>query len=573
MTVKEMQIRCVCVCVSYLICSILIRSGPMCAFCFRNTTTLEARYLVEKIAIAILGLPFKEAAAAWRKVLEAHYQGHFMQEANGETSAGCGSLMSYAPLHVSQALYALNDLALAPSEPPLRLGDMLSSEGTSASSSSFAYASDKSHMQKDYEVLLDALAGDYMLVWDVLTFMFGLDDIPMISPQQRILYQEGMRADRNATWVAGNAKLAMKVLKYLKQPVGKEIVEKSDHEEWAAGCRQLLLGTTPESDAHSYPRLSHCKFGEYQNGHIDCGYVFHRTYSTSGLSMTFNAYDFWDLYKVTENARTFYTEIREKIARPRRYENSSYVPLNSENYGPASGVEFFVQLPLFAVPTVENRMHIAIHDPGEIPDLARQPIEIIPGRVYSIFITPRQIVADEGLRSLPVESRKCLFPDEGSHLRLFRNYTKQGCMFECLLHQAHEACNCTPWDYPHIREHSSLCDEKGTRCFSQRFLDPTALNDCPCPSACILTEYTHDYHFEDLLPNEVVCNEVLQRRHSAVHLLQDMRSRQERWDEVCEKKVRTVALVKIYLGSDTFQRITRHKRVTFSGQLSSIGNF
>ena len=45
-------------------------------------------------------------------------------------------------------------------------------------------------------------------------------------------------------------------------------------------------------------------------------------------------------------------------------------------------------------------------------------------------------------------SRKCSFPHETQGLELLSNYTKEGCVYECMIKKAREACRCTPWDFP-----------------------------------------------------------------------------------------------------------------------------
>ena len=77
------------------------------------------------------------------------------------------------------------------------------------------------------------------------------------------------------------------------------------------------------------------------------------------------------------------------------------------------------------------------------------------------------------LRNIDVKNRECLFPDEQEqrfHLyifiviwvcqfdqpfsvidakwKLFKNYSKDACLFECALAEANTVMGCTPWQYP-----------------------------------------------------------------------------------------------------------------------------
>ena len=33
---------------------------------------------------------------------------------------------------------------------------------------------------------------------------------------------------------------------------------------------------------------------------------------------------------------------------------------------------------------------------------------------------------------------------------IFKEYTKSGCIFECLIRVAHEYCDCVPWNIPSV---------------------------------------------------------------------------------------------------------------------------
>ena len=78
------------------------------------------------------------------------------------------------------------------------------------------------------------------------------------------------------------------------------------------------------------------------------------------------------------------------------------------------------------------------------------------GTMTTITAMPSLIEAIEDLQSIPLSKRKCLFASE-KDLKLFKNYSQDGCMFECLLDLAYKATNCTPWNYPHLHNNQNTC--------------------------------------------------------------------------------------------------------------------
>ena len=69
------------------------------------------------------------------------------------------------------------------------------------------------------------------------------------------------------------------------------------------------------------------------------------------------------------------------------------------------------------------------------PLMNQKSILIKPGHTNLIAISPTRITASDNLKKIPVDKRNCLFPEEHK-LKLFKNYSKPSCDFECSLDYA-----------------------------------------------------------------------------------------------------------------------------------------
>ncbi len=526
---------------------------------------------MERIALDMLRLPTSLVHDAWKQRLAAEFTrvGDGTEVTSFTKKLACTEEVKSAAVKVKIVLYALMQVALEDLETPLLFGEMLSSSTVTAQY--WALPLHKSPLQRDYEDVLATLAGRHDYVHDILNFALGLNCL-LILPQERLAFAELGRREETFPNVSTDVRRILKVMKYARQAVASEVVEKSDYRDLRLGQGQLEV---PLRDGarlrHSHPRILKCAFAEKQAENASCAVLFERVYSTGGLSYTFNARPFWSIYRETESARTFFEEIHEK--RDEVLEGLPEFPLHSKSYGPRSGLAFFVSFPLSSSPEEDVRTQVAIHEPGEVPDLVQQAVHISPGYVYNIFVTSKQILADQEIGTLPLGLRHCLFPSENSHLELFNNYSKSACEFECHVKNAHDSCGCIPWDYPRLDRLSlPVCNETGTECFKVGYLDSALSAECDCPSSCLSTEYSYTYHSEPLTYTTGLCRETIPRMQFVISLLYGLRPRQENWYQLCgARMLESIALVRISMGSNTFHRITRHKRITFTGQLSSIG--
>ena len=76
-----------------------------------------------------------------------------------------------------------------------------------------------------------------------------------------------------------------------------------------------------------------------------------------------------------------------------------------------------------------------IDSSNHYPLMNQRSVLIKPGHTNLIGISATRITASHNLKKIPIDKRNCLFPDEHK-LKLFKNYSKPSCDFECSLDYA-----------------------------------------------------------------------------------------------------------------------------------------
>lgn len=59
--------------------------------------------------------------------------------------------------------------------------------------------------------------------------------------------------------------------------------------------------------------------------------------------------------------------------------------------------------------------------------------------IYNVIME----VADDDVRSIPIDSRKCKFADENEGLWAFKHYSYSSCLMQCNVEKKMRRCNCT----------------------------------------------------------------------------------------------------------------------------------
>lgn len=70
------------------------------------------------------------------------------------------------------------------------------------------------------------------------------------------------------------------------------------------------------------------------------------------------------------------------------------------------------------------------------------PTRFIPTSFYSEYLVIDE-VADDEVKTLPVDSRGCRFPDENDLLWAFPYYSYSACIAQCRVEAKMKFCNCT----------------------------------------------------------------------------------------------------------------------------------
>jgi hypothetical protein len=140
-----------------------------------------------------------------------------------------------------------------------------------------------------------------------------------------------------------------------------------------------------------------------------------------------------------------------------------------------------------------------ITDPGNFPLTNLKGFEVKPGHNNLVAISAVKIDAEDDLKDLQPETRKCLFPDEIGSLKLFQSYTQANCFLECSLKfaqwkiaQDNNLTNgCTPWYFPFSDNQFQMCDPYYTVDVWKIMQNDVPVDQCKhCLQDCVRTIYT-----------------------------------------------------------------------------------
>ena len=76
---------------------------------------------------------------------------------------------------------------------------------------------------------------------------------------------------------------------------------------------------------------------------------------------------------------------------------------------------------------------VSINSPDEFYNVLQNSIDVEPGTEILIRVQPVQLESEDGIRSEPIEQRKCRFEDEvPKDMPLFKIYSRNACLFNCM---------------------------------------------------------------------------------------------------------------------------------------------
>jgi len=144
-------------------------------------------------------------------------------------------------------------------------------------------------------------------------------------------------------------------------------------------------------------------------------------------------------------------------------------------------------------------------------DFMQKQLVVEAGSHTIITVRPKMLRSQSNLKSLDVAQRGCLFPEEGNDMmKMLRNYSQEGCSFECMHAFAVEKCQCIPWDFPFLDDSTApICDFLGYVCFKSALIDATHRSEAcrHCLPDCDLTTFETEVHIKPVNFREI-CNPV-----------------------------------------------------------------
>ena len=122
------------------------------------------------------------------------------------------------------------------------------------------------------------------------------------------------------------------------------------------------------------------------------------------------------------------------------------------------------------------------------------------GHNNMVAISATLITSGDLLKSIKPEDRNCMYENENSALRIYKNYTQSNCFFECFYNIAQEFVkkkynstqDCVPWFFPTPNESPLICNPWENVDFLSTMLSVSTENCSHCLSDCTATIYkTH----------------------------------------------------------------------------------
>ena len=136
-----------------------------------------------------------------------------------------------------------------------------------------------------------------------------------------------------------------------------------------------------------------------------------------------------------------------------------------------------------------------VTDKGSYPLTHLEGFQIKPGHYNFVGLSATKISADDSIRSLSPDDRKCRFRDETYGLKIHTRYSLSNCLLECSITYAqsmmftNQSKVCTPWFLPPIDKLGTICDPWEAVEFEIYFYNATD-NLCPqCLPDCDTIQY------------------------------------------------------------------------------------
>ena len=241
------------------------------------------------------------------------------------------------------------------------------------------------------------------------------------------------------------------------------------------------------------------KYCQWKGIKIECAAIFKPFPTDSGMCCVFNLNAAEDIYQ-----SSIYTSLIDKLQKYDRNHSMMsnptipdwYQKANEPKTIPGRNKGLYLMLDahtdLLSITSMENdytSFKGLISQKGGFPFMAQEGFEIRPGHNNIISLTATRVDADENMHQIDKNSRNCIFYDESSFLKLFKNYTYANCLFECSLLKAKEKYHCIPWYFPISNEPIIICNPWEAHDFLDYMNSITGGNCQNCLPECSSTIY------------------------------------------------------------------------------------
>ncbi|XP_046744893.1 uncharacterized protein LOC124410500 [Diprion similis] len=132
----------------------------------------------------------------------------------------------------------------------------------------------------------------------------------------------------------------------------------------------------------------------------------------------------------------------------------------------------YLHIGLTTIALTEHSVNIQafVHDNLEIPTaLAYGDKEIYTkfGKIVSIYFNLQETINDDGLRSIPIERRRCRLSDETDNVIYYKRYSSDGCVIELQMENMLTHCGCVSHLFPRTSA-MPVCNYTGLQCIQNQ---------------------------------------------------------------------------------------------------------
>ena len=221
-----------------------------------------------------------------------------------------------------------------------------------------------------------------------------------------------------------------------------------------------VQGLTAERDGDN----SFLKYCEWQGVSVPCAAIFKTFPTDRGICCSFNMAAAQDLFKKS----TYSDLVQELQAMDMQGSFINKTILNSSSFDMVQTAEPGTNQGLFIILDAHTNLFTlsstdtddlsyigTLNERGNFPLTTSFRFDIKAGFTNQIALSAIIIQGDDGIRSIAIPDRKCLFADENQDMQIFTNYTQSNCLFECSILYAYENLRaknnteaCIPWYFP-----------------------------------------------------------------------------------------------------------------------------